>query len=129
MRQKATKPARRSRSRAVVLLALSLLLGEVTPHAQNPKAAKTIVIHARKYAFTPNAITLKKDETVKLVLISDDVHHSLAVRGLGIRSDIKPGHPVDVFVTPTTVGDFPGACSFFCGSGHRDMEFMVHVVD
>jgi cytochrome c oxidase subunit II len=113
----------------VILLALAIALGEVTPHAQTPRIAKTIVIHARKYAFVPNAITLRKDETVKLILISDDVHHSLSVRGLGIRSDIKPGQPADVLVTPTTAGDFPGTCSFFCGSGHRDMEFMVHVVE
>jgi cytochrome c oxidase subunit 2 len=113
----------------VILLALAMVLGEVTPHAQTPKAPKTIVIHARKYAFIPNTITLKKEETVKLVLISDDVYHSLTVRGLGIRAQIMPGHPANVVVTPTTVGDFPGACSFYCGSGHRDMEFMVHVVE
>jgi len=104
-----------------------MLLGEITPRAQT-QTARTIVIHARKFAFVPNAITLKKDETVKLVLISDDVHHSLAVRGLGIRSQITPGHPANVVVTPTMVGDFPGACSFYCGSGHRSMVFMVHVV-
>jgi len=113
----------------IVILAVAMVLSRLTPQAQNPTPAKTILIHARKYAFVPNTITLKKDETVKLVLISDDVHHSLSVRGLGIRSDVKPGHPATAIVTPTAVGDFPGACSFFCGSGHRDMEFMVHVVE
>jgi cytochrome c oxidase subunit II len=106
-----------------------MVLGETAPHAQTQQPAKTIVIHARKYAFVPNEITLKKDETVTLVLISDDVHHSLALRGLGIRFDIKPGTPTKGVVTPTTVGDFPGACSFFCGSGHRNMELTVHVVE
>jgi len=98
-------------------------------HAQPAQPAKTITIHARKYAFVPNTITLKKDETVKLVLISDDVRHGLAVRGVGIRSEITPGHPTNLIVTPTTVGDFPGACSFYCGTGHREMEFVVHVVE
>jgi cytochrome c oxidase subunit 2 len=108
---------------------LAIVLGESAPRAQVQPQAATIVIHARKYQFVPNAITLKKGETVKLVLISDDVRHSLAVRGLGIRSEIRPGRHIEVIVTPTQVGDFPGACSIYCGSGHRNMEFMVHVVE
>jgi cytochrome c oxidase subunit II len=103
--------------------------GETVPRAQAPQPTKTIVIHALKYAFVPNTITLKKDETVRLALISDDVRHGLAVRGLSIRSQITPGHPAEVVVTPATVGDYTGACSFYCGSGHRDMEFVVQVVE
>src|SRR5271167_3309232 len=108
---------------------MAILLGEIAPRAQTPQPAKTIVIHARKFAFLPNTITLKKDETVKLILISDDVRHGLAVRGVGIRAEIKPGHPANVIVTPVALGDFPGSCLFYCGSGHRDMEFVVHVVE
>ena len=110
-------------------MALAMVFGEIAPAAQSSQPVKTIVIHARKYAFVPNTITLKKDETVKLILISDDVRHGLAVRGVGIRSQITPGHPTEVIVTPTVVGDFHGACMYYCGSGHRDMEFMVHVVE
>jgi cytochrome c oxidase subunit 2 len=113
----------------MVVLALATLLGGIAAQAHNPQTARTIVIHARRYAFVPNTITLKKNETVKLILISDDVRHGLAVRGVGIRTEIRPGHPASVIVTPATVGDFPGSCLFYCGSGHRDMEFMVHVVE
>ena len=113
----------------MIVLALAMLLGEIAPRAQVPQPAKTITIHAQKFAFQPNTITLKKDETVKLVLISDDVHHGLAVRGLGIRAQIIPGHPTEVVVTPTAVGDFSGSCSVFCGSGHHDMQFVVHVIE
>jgi cytochrome c oxidase subunit II len=122
-------PLIRPCTRTVIVLALAIVLGEVAPRAQAPQPVRTIVIHARKFAFLPNTITLKKDETVKLTLISDDVHHGLAVRGLGIRAQIIPGHPAEVVVTPTAAGDFPGSCMFYCGSGHRDMQFMVHVVE
>jgi cytochrome c oxidase subunit 2 len=105
------------------------ILGAPSPSAASPSPAKTIVVHARRFAFLPSSITLKKGETVKLVLVSDDVRHGLAVRGVGIRAEIAPGRPAAVLVTPTAVGDFPGACNIFCGSGHRDMEFMVHVVE
>ena len=86
-----------------------MVIAELAPHAQTQQPEKTIVIHARKFAFSPSEITLKKGETVKLVLISDDVRHGLAVRGLGIRSEIKPGRKTELIVTPTEVGDFPGS--------------------
>jgi cytochrome c oxidase subunit II len=115
--------------RILVILAFALVLCESAPRAQTQSPSATIVIHARKFQFSPIAITLKKGETVKLVLISDDVRHSLSVKGLAIRSDIVPGRHIEVIVTPAQVGDFPGACSVYCGSGHRSMEFMVHVVE
>ncbi len=89
---------------------------------------RTIEIHASKFKFDPAEITLKKGETVKLVLISDDVPHALSVSGLPIHADMVKDHPSTVVVTPSEVGDFHGKCSKFCGPGHRDMHFMVHVV-
>ena len=95
--------------------------------AQAP--VRTIDIHAKQFAFVPAEITLKKGETVKLVLYSDDVPHSLAVEGLPIHAGMEKGHPMDVIVTPAETGDFKGKCAKFCGSGHRDMHFLVHVVN
>jgi len=88
-----------------------------------------VVVHAKRFAFVPREITLKKGVTAKLVLISDDVRHGLAVRGLGIQADILPGQRAEVVVTPVQLGDYSGACSVYCGYGHRDMEFTIHVVD
>ena len=112
----------------LVLLPMLLCPG-IAPmlHAQE---VKTITIHAKKYQFMPSEITVKKGQTVKLILISDDVAHGLAVKGLGIRADIPKGKkPVEVTVTPEKTGDFKGECSKFCGMGHGSMHFMVHVVD
>ena len=95
-------------------------------HADDAKPA--ITIHAKKYAFIPAEITLKKDQTVTLLLVSDDVSHGLAVSGLGIRSDMLKGIPTAVTLTPRQSGDFPGKCSHFCGVGHGSMKFTVHVV-
>ena len=93
--------------------------------AQAPSS--TIEIHAHRYAFTPSEITLKPNETVKLKLISDDVTHSLLIPGLNINKEVAKGHPVEIDVTPTSVGDFRGQCGRFCGSGHGSMLFVVHV--
>lgn len=114
------------------LLLAALALGGLFPVIKAGSESPTIpqvYVHARRYSFIPGQITLKKGQTVKLILISDDVMHGLTVKGLGIRSDIVKGHRTELLVTPTEAGDFRGSCSVYCGSGHRDMDFLVHVVD
>src|SRR3954454_12565454 len=87
----------------------------------------TIEIHAHRYSFTPSEITLKKGETVKLELFSDDVAHSLLIKDLGINQAVSKGKPAEVTITPEKPGDFHGQCGHFCGSGHGKMTFTVHV--
>ena len=109
-----------------------LILGLVTQEASTALAQeqiRTIEIHAHRFAFSPAEITLKKGETVKLRLISDDVAHSLVVPGLEIKQEIPKGHSAEVTVTPNSTGDFRGQCGRFCGSGHGSMLFTVHVKD
>lgn len=93
--------------------------------AQEPTNA--IEIHAHRFAFTPAEIDLKKGETVKLRLISDDVPHSLVVPALKINAPIVKAHPTEITVTPDSIGDFHGQCGKFCGSGHGAMVFTIHV--
>ena len=96
-------------------------------HAQD--ATRTIEIHAKRFAFSPAEITVKKGEAVKLVLTSDDVTHSLVIPDLNVRQTIKKGQATEVTITPTKVGDFKGKCGHFCGSGHGSMVFIVHVTN
>ncbi len=109
-----------------VVLLVIFVFAPCIGHAQ---AQRTITIHAKRYKFIPAEITLVKGETVKLVLISDDVNHGLAVKGLNLREDMPKHKHVEVTVTPDQVGDFPGTCSRFCGAGHASMKFVVHVVE
>ena len=120
----------------VLASALSLLafpiMAQDAPATASPNTvtpARTIMIHGKKFEFDPAEITLKKDQTVKLELTSDDVEHSLVVSGLGINGDMKKDVVTDVIVTPTQIGDFNGKCGKFCGVGHRKMHFVVHVVN
>jgi len=112
-----------------VQLAVAAVFAVLSPQAQSQPPVPTIVVHAGRFAFAPNQITLKKGQTAKLVLVSDDVPHGLALRGLAVQADILPGKKTEVEITPTQVGDFPGTCSVYCGSGHRDMGFVIHVVE
>ncbi|HEY3627044.1 MAG TPA: cupredoxin domain-containing protein [Terracidiphilus sp.] len=88
---------------------------------------RTIEVHAHRYAFTPSEITVKKGETVKLKLFSDDVTHSLLIKDLGINQIITKGKPSEVTLTPQKTGNFHGQCGRFCGSGHGKMAIDVHV--
>lgn len=90
---------------------------------------RTIEIHARRFDFSPAEITLKKGETVKLRLSSEDVPHSLVIPDLKIKETITKNHPTEITVTPNNLGDFRGKCGRFCGSGHGSMLFTVHVKD
>jgi len=94
----------------------------------NAKPEPTIEIHARRYDFVPAEITLRKGQAVKLLLISDDVAHSLKIDVLHLNVKIPVGKNIETTVTPDEVGDFKGTCGVFCGSGHGKMTLGVHVV-
>jgi cytochrome c oxidase subunit II len=97
------------------------------PRISGENAVPTITIHAVRYEFDPAEITLKKGRQVQLLFIADDVAHGISVPGLNIDADL-PKHKAEVVtITPAAVGDFDGECSKYCGVGHSDMTFTVHV--
>jgi cytochrome c oxidase subunit 2 len=112
---------------AAVLISFFFLFPTNYCHAQD--ATRTIEVHAKRFAFSPAEITVKKGETVKLVLTSDDVTHSLVISDLNVKETMPKGHTTEVIITPTKTGDFQGKCGHFCGSGHGSMIFTVHVTD
>ncbi|RXS96451.1 cupredoxin domain-containing protein [Silvibacterium dinghuense] len=90
---------------------------------------RTIEVHAKRYAFVPDQLTLKKGEPVTLVMYSDDVAHSLKIDGLGVNIKAMGSEKAEQTITPGQTGDFTGKCGVFCGSGHGKMLLTVHVVD
>jgi cytochrome c oxidase subunit 2 len=113
-------------SAAIILVALAISLS-VSSRAQD--TTRVIEVHAKRYSFDPADITVTKGETVKLVLISDDVEHSLVIPDLHVNEEISKDHQEEVTITPDSTGDFKGMCGRFCGSGHGSMAFTVHVKD
>jgi cytochrome c oxidase subunit 2 len=111
------------------LIALSLLLGlAMTARAADREdAPRTIALTARRFEFVPSTITLKKGETVKLVVTSEDVTHGLFLRPLKIDTDLTPGKTEELTVTPETPGTFTAICHHFCGAQHGNMKLTVVV--
>ena len=91
------------------------------------KEPRAIVITAKRFEFVPSTITLKKGETVKLVVTSEDVTHGLFIRPLKIDTDLTPGKTEELTVTPQTAGTFTAICHHFCGAGHGNMKLTVVV--
>ena len=111
-------------ARILSLLLLSTLVMTASARGQEPRA---IVITAKRFEFVPSTITLKKGETVKLIVTSEDVTHGLFLRPLKIDTDLAPGETQQLTVTPQTAGTFAAICHHFCGAGHGNMKLTVVV--
>jgi cytochrome c oxidase subunit 2 len=94
----------------------------------NPASPRRVEVTAKRFAFEPAEITLKKGEAVDFVLTSSDVAHGIRIRELNLDLRVGKGKSADVTLTPNTPGTFVGHCSVFCGSGHGQMTLTIHVV-
>ena len=103
------------------------LAGLLPIQSRAENAPQRIEITAQRFNFTPGEITVKKGQSVILVLKSLDVDHGLRIREFGVNALVKAGKTVEVKFTPNKIGDFIGHCSNFCGPGHGLMEIKLHV--
>jgi cytochrome c oxidase subunit II len=116
-------------SRFPAWIALLLAVCVLGAARQTDDAPRRIEITAKRFAFTPNEITLKQGQPVVLVLHSEDVTHGMFIPDLGVKTDIPAGKSVEVPLTPDKTGDFNGMCGHFCGINHGSMTFTVHVTE
>ena len=110
------------------LTVLAGLLAIASPRARAEDSPRVITITAKRFEFVPNEITLRKGETVKLQIRSEDVTHGFFLKPLGIDEEIPPGGTVEVTVTPKQAGRYRAICDYFCGAGHGAMK-MTFVVE
>ena len=115
------------RWRLSIAIIICMMFGSQISRSQDN--VNKIEIHAKRFAFEPAEITLKKGVPVTLILTSDDVPHSLVIDELGVKASMNKGQKTSVTVTPTKTGTFQGKCGRFCGSGHGSMRMIVHVTD
>jgi cytochrome c oxidase subunit 2 len=111
----------------IFVLVLFSTLGATMQAADISQAPRAIEVTAKRFEFVPSTITLKRGETVKLVVKSEDVTHGLFFRPLKIDTDLTPGETQEITVTPQTTGTFTAICHHFCGSGHGGMKLTVVV--
>src|SRR6266498_1806857 len=86
-----------------------------------------VEITAKRFAFSPDKVTLKKGQAVKLRLHSEDVTHGFFLRPLKIDEEIPGGQTKEITVTPQTAGTFLTICDHFCGANHGNMNMTIVV--
>ena len=75
-----------------------------------------------------NALHVRLNSPVRVVLSSEDVIHSFFVPAFRIKQDLVPGRVVSTWFTPTRIGSFPLYCAQFCGTAHAQMTGAVIVL-
>jgi len=115
---------------ALLPFVLMMLLALGSPRRAHAEGSPRVIeITAKRFAFSPNQIIIKKGETVKLRLTSEDVTHGFFMRALKIDEDIEPGKPTEITLTPQTAGTFMTICDHFCGANHGNMNMTITVVE
>ena len=121
------------RSGGYKIAAIVIVLGVGAIAASVYVAAKptepVIKVSAKKFAFTPSTITLKKGVPVVLEFTTEDVLMGFNVPDLHMRADIVPGQTTRMRLVPGKVGNFTFVCDIFCGAGHEDMAGVITVVE
>lgn len=108
----------------LVALATAAALITLPVRAANPRV---IEIHAQRFAFAPNVITVKSGETVRLKLVTQDVTHGFFSRALNLDEVIAPDQPAEITLTAPAPGKYPIICDHFCGQGHGNMALTLVV--
>ena len=108
------------------LIAIFACLGQQSAQAS---ADQIVKISAKRFAYSPDQVTVKKNIPVILQLTSTDRSHGIAIPALNLRSDIPAGKVTELRFTPQKSGDYRFYCDVFCGDGHDGMEGKIKVVD
>jgi heme/copper-type cytochrome/quinol oxidase subunit 2 len=72
------------------------------------------------------SLVLPSRVTVRLMSCSEDITHSWAVPGLGIKVDCVPGRLFCIFTNILRNGIYFGQCSELCGWNHYNMPIAVY---
>jgi len=84
---------------------------------------RIIQVNATSFEYSPNVITVKKGDPVKIIINDVDKTHGIAVPDLGVNGIGS------VEFTPDKIGTFSFRCPTYCGSGHREMTGTLIVTE
>ena len=92
-------------SRTLAVASLGCVLAASLATAQD-----RLKVEASRAGFKPKVVTLRKGETVRIVLTTADEEHCFAVDALRIEKRIVPGKATEVDVTAEKAGALPFYC-------------------
>lgn len=83
---------------------------------------KEINLEVYQFGFSPDTITVKKDDIVKIYATSKDVNHGVYIKEYNISVPVKKGEIKKIEFVAGKSGEFEILCSVYCGRGHHDMK-------
>ncbi len=83
---------------------------------------KDIKLEAFQFEFSPNTITVKKGDIVRIFATSRDVTHGIYIKEYGINSRVSKGKDAKIEFLADKAGSFDIICHVYCGKGHNDMK-------
>lgn len=89
--------------------------------APSVPTTKSFTITATQWSFSPNTITVKQGDTVRLRVTSLDVPHGILIDGYNINKVLNPNETVMFEFVADKKGTFNFRCSVQCGAGHPTM--------
>lgn len=104
--------------------------GAIRAQGVSPNAKERVIkVTAKRFAYTPNQITIRKGESVVLEFTAVDFTHGFHIPDMNIRADLVQGQVTRVRLTPDKSGVHDFLCDNFCGNGHEDMNGKIIVMD
>ena len=100
--------------RVGLVLALAAPAFAVAPAAP-ARGGASVEVRASKHGFEPSRLTLRRGESVRIVLSSVDAEHCFAIDTLRIEKRIVPGRTTTLDLTPDRAGVFPFYCCLESG--------------
>lgn len=82
-----------------------------------------------QFSFDPKSIEVPVGSRVTFYLSSTDVIHGFKVFDTNVNIMVIPGQISEVTHTFDEPGDYQFYCHEYCGSGHHNMQGVVHVVE
>jgi len=102
------------RTRASYVLAAGALASAALSLAA-PAAGPSVDVKVSRRGFAPARIALRRGETARLALTSDDGEHCFAIDALRIEKRVARDRPTRLELTPERAGSFPFYCCLESG--------------
>ncbi len=83
---------------------------------------RVVKVKAFRYDYDPDPILVKLGEKVRIVAVTSDVAHGLAISEFNINLMIEPGETENAEFLADKEGEFTIYCTVYCGAGHTHMH-------
>lgn len=116
---------------ALIVWAASATMGSAAVATIGSDGVPEIAVRAHTWGFSPRVVRVDPGDTVRFVVVSDDIKHGFAINELGVNLQLAAGKAVRSPAVRVDLppGVYPIHCSVFCGMGHPSMKGRLVVGD